>query len=243
MRNPSLQGQGWFNQMNPTANVVQARNQNVVQHTAPPQYAPPQYAPSEYNVDASSSTSWYPDSGATNHISNDFGNLNSASEYNGGKLLHLGDGKGIKIKHVGNSIFSPNSNPLSKSLFINNLLHVPQISRNLLSVSQFAKDNGVIFEFHPTFCFVREQGTKEIILKGILDHGLYHFFLHKPTSTAKTSRPNDPFSFHKSKCSVPATSSKSLDVPVCSASTLPSSNSIVVSLDLWHKRLGHCACI
>ncbi|XP_042029862.1 uncharacterized protein LOC121776758 [Salvia splendens] len=40
VRNPNLQGQGGFNRMNPIANVVQARNQNVVQHTASPQYAP-----------------------------------------------------------------------------------------------------------------------------------------------------------------------------------------------------------
>ena len=129
MRNQNQMGQGGGHQLNPTANVVQTRNQNDY-HSVPSQHVP-----SEYGADASSSTSWYPDSGATNHISNDFGNFNSASEYNGGKLLHLGDGNGIGIKHVGNSVFKFTSDPSSKSLFLNHLLHVPQISKNLLSVS------------------------------------------------------------------------------------------------------------
>lgn len=55
--------------------------------------------------------------------------------------------------HVGNPfVQSPFNN--SVSLALNNLFHVPEITRNLISVSEFAKDNDVYFEFHATYCCV-----------------------------------------------------------------------------------------
>ena len=61
------------------------------------------------------------------------------------------------------------------TLSLHNLLHVPSINKNLVSVSQFAKDNNVYFEFFPNHCFVKNQDTKEIILQGKVKDGLYVF--------------------------------------------------------------------
>ena len=61
------------------------------------------------------------------------------------------------------------------TLRLHNLLHVPSINKNLKSVSQFAKDNSVYFEFFPNHCFVKNQDTKEIILQGKVKDGLYMF--------------------------------------------------------------------
>jgi len=49
---------------------------------------------------------------------------------------------------------------------LNNLLQVSSINKNLLSVSQFARDNEVFFEFFPNHGYVKNQVTKEIILQG-----------------------------------------------------------------------------
>lgn len=50
------------------------------------------------------------------------------------------------------------------------------ITKNLRSVSLFAIDNQVFFEFHPNVCFVKSQGSNEVILKGLLKKdGLYKF--------------------------------------------------------------------
>ncbi|CAA0835561.1 Unknown protein, partial [Striga hermonthica] len=74
------------------------------------------------------------------------------------KLL-MGNGESAIISHFGNSLFQA---PDQTNVFIlKNLLHVPMISRNLLSVSQFARDNKVFFEFHPNVCFVKDQQTQE----------------------------------------------------------------------------------
>lgn len=191
------------------------------------------YAYSDYNSDHT----WYPDSGATNHVSNDLSNLNLASEYQGSNRLQMGNGFGVDIAHIGTtSLISP-SHP--RPFILHNLLHVPKITKNLLSVSQFARDNRVFFEFHPEFCFVKDQVTKEILLKGILKRGLYQFILHKsfPASSniiSSQPQPSSPPVVSSAVLSSPAAYSVSLVPAACSVS-LDS-----LSIDVWHKRLGHC---
>ncbi|KAL5540169.1 hypothetical protein UlMin_007250 [Ulmus minor] len=43
---------------------------------------------------------WYPDSGATNHVTNDIQNLSYGTNYNGTQKIHMGNGKGLSIKHI-----------------------------------------------------------------------------------------------------------------------------------------------
>lgn len=62
----------------------------------------------------------------------------------------MGNGEGLWIPHIGTSrISSPSS---SRIFSLNKLLCVPHIIKNLISVSQFALDNRLFFEFH--LCFV-----------------------------------------------------------------------------------------
>ena len=51
----------------------------------------------------------------------------------------------------------------------------PWITKNLLSVSKFATDNHVFFEFHPTFCFVKDLSTKTVLMHDQLKEGFYVF--------------------------------------------------------------------
>ena len=82
--------------------------------------------------------------------------------------------RGLSIKYVGQSMLtSPYLS--SKTLSLKHLLHVPYITKDLLSVSKFAKDNIVFFEFHPSSCFVKDRVTKTTLLEGILKGGLYVF--------------------------------------------------------------------
>nr|KYP46481.1 hypothetical protein KK1_031937 [Cajanus cajan] len=52
---------------------------------------------------------------------------------------------------------------------------VPSITKNLLSVSQFCRDNQVFFEFHANTCHVKQEHTKETLLEGKFSKGLYVF--------------------------------------------------------------------
>lgn len=77
-------------------------------------------------------------------MTSDYSNLMHHTEYNGQEQVHVGNSKDLDVKHVG--YFVVNSPFDSKiSLSLQNLLHVPHITKNLVSVSKFARDNHVFF--------------------------------------------------------------------------------------------------
>ncbi|PON68903.1 hypothetical protein PanWU01x14_092200 [Parasponia andersonii] len=97
---------------------------------------------------------WNPDSSATNHVTPDLTNLMTPITFSGSDKIRMGNGIGLSIQHIGSSNFPSQFH--TKMLSLNDLLHVPLITKNLISVSKFAKDNKVFFEFHPTICFVKD---------------------------------------------------------------------------------------
>ncbi|KAF7808518.1 Retrovirus-related Pol polyprotein from transposon TNT 1-94 [Senna tora] len=163
---------------------------------------------------------WFADSGATNHLTNDLSNLQVKQPYDGGEQVHIANGSGLAITHIGNSELISNS----KTFRLNQILHVPDVSKNLLSISKFAKDNGVYFEFHSNKCFVKSQGDNHVLLEGRIKKGLYLFdslsFGHKVPS---------PIYANTASAFVSSTSN-SLTAPSLSSSS---------SLGIWHCRLGH----
>ncbi|GFP84907.1 retrovirus-related pol polyprotein from transposon tnt 1-94 [Phtheirospermum japonicum] len=108
--------------------------------------------------------------------------------------------------------------------------YVPHITKNLISVSQFAQDNSVYFEFHPTSCYVKDQVTHQILLRVSLRNGLYKFDIQLANSS---SSPN---------LSSPSTTSTSFMKQHPSVFITESSDSNKeATLQLWHLRLGHPA--
>ncbi|MBA0840223.1 hypothetical protein Goarm_002822, partial [Gossypium armourianum] len=83
----------------------------------------------------------------------------------------MGDGTPTRISSVGNSVLPTQH----KLLHLSNVLCIPTMWKNLLSVSQFATNNNVFFEFHLTYCVVKDIKTREILLKGLICDGLYYF--------------------------------------------------------------------
>jgi hypothetical protein len=61
----------------------------------------------------------------------------------------------------------------SYPLFLHNLLHVPQISKPLISISQLVTDNNIYVEFNHSFCLVKDVKTHQVLLQGIKYDGLY----------------------------------------------------------------------
>ncbi|KAH0765345.1 hypothetical protein KY285_001216 [Solanum tuberosum] len=47
---------------------------------------------------------WYPDSGATHHITPDLSNLHHFEDYKGMDQVNIGNGQGLPIHHTGSSI-------------------------------------------------------------------------------------------------------------------------------------------
>ena len=107
------------------------------------------------------------DSRASFHVIGDSLNIKQFTNFDGPNRIFTGNGRGLSISNTGSSSFvSPNDVGITFKL--HKLLHVPSISKNLLSVSQFANDNSDFFEFHPHLCLVKSQETNKIFFKELL---------------------------------------------------------------------------
>jgi histone deacetylase 1/2 len=167
---------------------------------------------------------WYPDSGASFHVTADARNIQEQSPFTTTDQIFMGNGQSLSILSNGSSVFTP-PNHTQTQLTLNNLLHVPSITKNLISVSQFARDNDVFFEFHPDHCVVKSQATREILLQGNVGaDGLYCFSNISliPAKSSRLSSVSNP-----SVCSIVSNSSNN------------NSSLSFNSLYLWHLRLGH----
>lgn len=102
---------------------------------------------------------WYADSGATSHMTNDLQNLSIHSNYKGKEKVAVGNGQGLHISNIGSSI----ANTSSGSFQLNNILHFPHISSNLLSVHQFTKDTNCQFIFYSNGFTIQDLHLKRIL--------------------------------------------------------------------------------
>uniref|UniRef100_A0A2N9FV57 Uncharacterized protein n=1 Tax=Fagus sylvatica TaxID=28930 RepID=A0A2N9FV57_FAGSY len=156
---------------------------------------------------------WYPDTGATHHLTNDLANLNvRADDYNGNDQIRVGNGTALPIHHIGTTqLTAP-----STSFILQNVLHVPTITNNLLSVQKFTSDTNTFIEFHPKLFNVKDQVTRRTLLQGPSRNGLYPF----PPSVHRLFKRNV---FNKRVASPHAFIGTRVSIPV------------------WHSRLGHPA--
>ncbi|KAE8696738.1 Aminomethyltransferase [Hibiscus syriacus] len=100
---------------------------------------------------------WVVDSGATHHLMPDATKVLSPTEFRGPGKLTVGNGVSLDIRSIGSSVLPSTS---SRALLLNNLLHVPSMIKNLLSVSKLARDNVVYIGFHAATCYVRDGQLK-----------------------------------------------------------------------------------
>jgi hypothetical protein len=120
---------------------------------------------SSYKIDPN----WYADTGTTNHITSDLDRLAVRERYHGGEQVHVGNGAGLQILHIGHSSI----NTVDHSLALRNILHTPKISKDLLSVHKFMRDNNVFFEFHPWHFSIKDRTSRKSLLEGRCEAGLY----------------------------------------------------------------------
>ena len=130
-------------------------------------------ATSSYKVDPN----WYSDTGATDHITSDLDRLALREQYHGHETVQVGNGAGLPIMHLGSCSINTAIRPLA----LNHVLHVPNISKHLLSVHKLSRDNNVFFEFHPSYFLIKDRITKKLLLEGRCESGLYPI---KPSDVA-----------------------------------------------------------
>ncbi|KAE8688933.1 Detected protein of confused Function [Hibiscus syriacus] len=115
---------------------------------------------------------WVVDFGVTHHVTPDSANVFNQKNVSGPGNVTVGSGDSLSNKAIGKTALCSS---FSRDLILNDLLHVPKITKNLLSVSKLARDNEVYFEFHASRCCVRDEGTGEVLLQGQENDGLYLF--------------------------------------------------------------------
>jgi hypothetical protein len=93
----------------------------------------------------------YTDTGATDHITGELDKLMMHDRYNGTDQIRTASGAGMDIKHVGNFVIhTPN-----RDLHLNNVLHVPQATKNLVYVHRFTEIIKLLWNFTMIFSWLR----------------------------------------------------------------------------------------
>ncbi|KAL5715327.1 hypothetical protein ACHQM5_017160 [Ranunculus cassubicifolius] len=117
----------------------------------------------------SESSAWFPDTGASAHMTSNSGNLRTLAPYFGSEKIIVGNGDALDITHVGTASIRAND----QSLHLKNVLVVPEIKKNLLSVSQMTSDFPYTFEFSRDGFVIKNRRTGAVITSGQRHGDLY----------------------------------------------------------------------
>ncbi|KAK9048876.1 hypothetical protein SSX86_032155 [Deinandra increscens subsp. villosa] len=135
----------------------------------------------------STKTNWLFDSGASHHVTSDLNNLSLHAPYDGTEELVIGDGSCLKITHIGSIIINTSHTPL----ILTNVLCVPSISKNIISISRLCRDNNLLIQFYSSVFVIKDRASNLPVLQGQAIKGIYEF--------RSTSLPSQPsvFTLHK----------------------------------------------
>jgi histone deacetylase 1/2 len=148
---------------------------------------------------------WIGDSGATHHMTPDFTKLINAQPYNLDGTITIGDGNGLIVSHVGTCSITP----ASYTFKLTEVLHVPNLTVNLLSFTKLCIDNNCYIHLDDNVICLQDKLTHEVLYKGSSSaDGLFYFKVPKVQSTSSSQ--------------------------VFSAFTTQ-----LTPFEIWHHRLGH----
>jgi len=134
---------------------------------------------------------WFPDSGATSHITPQAENIQMPRSFEG-KKIYTADGTPLNILSSGSSMAGIDN----KKFLLTDLLHVPSATRNLLSIHRFCVDNNVSVNFNASKVQVWKQGTREVLAEGSARGGLYELNLDLGHTVALNCSYDSHFLWH-----------------------------------------------
>ncbi|KAJ4720471.1 Retrovirus-related Pol polyprotein from transposon TNT 1-94 [Melia azedarach] len=178
---------------------------------------------------------WYLDSGATNHITNNLSNLSIGTEYKGNDQLAVGNGNKLLISHIGHSLLPTFHPQMTKHLHLNHILHVPGITKNLISISKLISDNNINILFDKHLCLIKDKPQGRTLLQGVARGGLYQLQFCPPShisSFCSIVYPLSEETIHNSPESMLSYSSNT-------SKSVSKTISVNDDWDVWHRRLGH----
>lgn len=177
------------------------------------------------NVSAAASynaNNWLLDSGATHHITSDLQNLSLHQSYEGGETVAIADGSNQTITHTGSTTLPSHH----KSLTLDDVLCVPKINKNLISVYGLCNTNQVSVEFFPSSFQVKDLNTETRLIQGKAEAQLYQWptTQSSPAAMFASPSPKAPLSSWHSRLGHPSFSIlhktiSQFSLPVSSIST------------------------
>ena len=102
------------------------------------------------NLEDSSDERWYLDSGATHHITNNMAIMHVREEFKGLDQVTNRNGQGLIITHIGDAFFNYKSLHTAckhTPITLKDILLVPSITKNLISISKLTTNNNISIEF------------------------------------------------------------------------------------------------
>ncbi|KAD5803045.1 hypothetical protein E3N88_14405 [Mikania micrantha] len=115
---------------------------------------------------ASETPDWTADSGATTHMLPSNHGLNYSTSQTGNIRVTFGNGNSLPVTHIGNT-------NLNNAISLQNVLVVPNLTKNLLSISRLTNDSPVDVLFSNDFFQIQDRKTAEVLAKGTCENGLY----------------------------------------------------------------------
>ena len=112
------------------------------------------------------SPDWFVDSGASDHMVSSKASVNQPEPFFGDGSVHFGNGNTLPITSIGTS-------SLINGLCLRDVLVVPNLTKNLLSISKLTYDNNVDVVFSKYLCSIQDRATKQVLAQGKRDRGLY----------------------------------------------------------------------
>jgi hypothetical protein len=160
---------------------------------------------SNLNMTQGTGETWLTDSGASDHITADLNNLNQPTPFKGPEQVSVGNGQNLPIQNIGNTQLHT-----KLSLFkLRNVLHVPRIASNLLSVHKLCLHNNCSCYFDSNKLLIQDLPTGRVLYQGMSENGVY------PLHSSRIFKSNSQ------------------------KSALHTSLSAANNWLLWHTRLGH----
>ena len=107
-------------------------------------------------------------------MTTDDGNLLSKIVYSSNALVQVGDGTPLLVAHVGNTSLASQYQPLT----LKNVLHVPKLQHNLLSVRQLCRNNNRTVVFDSFSVCVKDNITGDVLLQAYSSNPVYTIPVH-----------------------------------------------------------------
>jgi hypothetical protein len=108
---------------------------------------------------------WIIDSGCSNHMTDDIKKLDGLEKYKGRQVIVTANNSKLPITYVGKATISPRFS--SDMVELQRAYHIPDMKKNLLSVSQLtAQGNYVVFGPHEVMVYRNLKTSGTLIMEG-----------------------------------------------------------------------------